>query len=180
MRRVLCDVTADASGRGRRPEACEAGRDDRLGICAAESARVGRRPLRDGRAEADCAVQQCVAHLRFTSCPTHLESTARTCRLVPPAERDSCRGGRAVACCYAAIGDKPRAIELLRDYASKVGEPLNQVNEMLLDEDLVSVREELRELRAEYKTDSGGGLFGLLPQNPLRSMADSVGVEWKD
>ena len=109
-----------------------------------------------------------------------MESTARTCRLVPPAERHSCRGGRAVACCYAAIGDKPRAIELLRDYASKVGEPLNQVNEMLLDEDLVSVREELRELRAEYKTDSGGGLFGLLPQNPLRSMADSVGVEWKD
>ena len=127
---------------------------------------------------------------------------------MPPAERDSCRGGRAVACCYAAIGDKPRAIELLRDYASKVGEPLNQVNEMLLDEDLVSVREELRELRAEYKaraalrtalevprttaltplppracvaqTDSGGGLFGMLPSNPLRSMADSVGVEWKD
>ena len=97
---------------------------------------------------------------------------------------------------------------MLRDYASKVGEPLNQVNEMLLDEDLVSVREELRELRAEYKaraalrtaveaprttaltplppracvaqTDSGGGLFGMLPSNPLRSMADSVGVEWKD
>lgn len=59
-----------------------------------------------------------------------------------------------IACCYAAMGDKLRAVELLRDYASKVGEPLNQVNEMLLDEDLVSVRDNLRELREEYKVRS--------------------------
>jgi hypothetical protein len=56
-----------------------------------------------------------------------------------------------IACCYAAMGDKPRAIELLRAYAARVGEPLNQVNEMLLDDDLVSLRAELRELREEYK-----------------------------
>ena len=56
-----------------------------------------------------------------------------------------------IACCYAAMGDKRAAIELLRTYASKVGEPLNQVNEMLLDEDLISVRDELRQLREEYK-----------------------------
>ena len=49
------------------------------------------------------------------------------------------------------MGDKRRAIELLRQYAARVGEPLNQVNEMLLDEDLISVRDELRELREEYK-----------------------------
>ena len=49
-----------------------------------------------------------------------------------------------------------RCLELLRDYAAKVGEPLNQVNEMLLDEDLVSVREELR-LREEYKARARRG-----------------------
>ena len=56
-----------------------------------------------------------------------------------------------MACCYAALGDKPRAIELLREYAARVGEPLNQVNEMLVDPDLESVRDELRVLRNEYK-----------------------------
>lgn len=83
-----------------------------------------------------------------------------------------------IACCYAAMGDKPRAIELLRAYAARVGEPLNQVNEMLLDDDLVSLRAELRELREEYKTDTKSGLFGM--RNPLRDMAAKVGVEWKD
>ena len=87
-----------------------------------------------------------------------------------------------IACCYAAMGDKPRAIELLSEYASKVGEPLNQVNEMLLDEDLVSVRDELRQLREEYKkTDSSPGLFGLPSlKNPLRDISETLGVEWKD
>ena len=84
-----------------------------------------------------------------------------------------------IACCYAAMGDKRQAIELLRAYAAKVGEPLNQVNEMLLDEDLVSVRDELRELREEYKSDNKPkGLFGLT--NPLREISDTLGVEWKD
>jgi len=87
-----------------------------------------------------------------------------------------------IACCFAAMGDKPRAIEILRAYAAQVGEPLNQVNEMLVDSDLVSIREELRALRDEYKTaDSKPGLFGLPGiRNPLRGIADSVGVEWKD
>ena len=84
-----------------------------------------------------------------------------------------------IACCYAAMGDKRQAIELLRAYAAKVGEPLNQVNEMLLDEDLVSVRDELRQLREEYKSDNKPkGLFGLT--NPLREISDTLGVEWKD
>jgi len=86
-----------------------------------------------------------------------------------------------IACCYAAMGDKLRAMELLRAYVSKVGEPLNQVNEMLLDDDLVSVRAELRELREEYKTDAKPGLFGLRGlKNPLRDLAEQAGVEWKD
>ena len=86
-----------------------------------------------------------------------------------------------IACCYAAMGDKPRAMELLRAYAAKVGEPLNQVNEMLVDSDLVAVRDELRALREEYKgSEGGGGLFGLSFKNPLKDAAESIGVEWKD
>ena len=86
-----------------------------------------------------------------------------------------------IACCYAAMGDKPRAMELLRAYAAKVGEPLNQVNEMLVDSDLVAVRDELRALREEYKgSEGGGGLFGLSFKNPLKGAAESIGVEWKD
>lgn len=89
-----------------------------------------------------------------------------------------------IACCYAAMGDKPRAIELLRAYAAKVGEPLNQVNEMLVDPDLIGVREELRALREEYKGkeggSGGGGLFGLSFKNPLKEAAETIGVEWKD
>ena len=86
-----------------------------------------------------------------------------------------------IACCFAAMGDKPRAIELLRQYAAKVGEPLNQVNEMLVDEDLVSIRDELRALREELKGDSKPGLFGMGGlKNPLREISDTLGVEWKD
>lgn len=96
-----------------------------------------------------------------------------------------------IACCYAAMGDKRRAMELLRSYTSKVGEPLNQVNEMLVDEDLISVRQELRELRDEYKRASGegGGAGGPLGNIPflkdipipsLKDAADKIGVEWKD
>jgi len=86
-----------------------------------------------------------------------------------------------MACCYAALGDKPRAIELLREYASRVGEPLNQVNEMLVDPDLASLRDELRVLRNEYKGESKPGLFGIGGlKNPLREISDTLGVEWKD
>ena len=45
-----------------------------------------------------------------------------------------------IACCYAKLGDAPRAMELLAEYVSQVGEPRNQINEMLVDDDLVSVR----------------------------------------
>ena len=71
-----------------------------------------------------------------------------------------------IACCYAAMGDKPRAVEVLRAYASQVGEPLNQVNEMLLDEDLVSVRDELRQLREEYKACAS---LTIKPTDPAES-----------
>jgi len=85
-----------------------------------------------------------------------------------------------IACCSAAMGDTPRAIELLRDYLSKVSEPLKQVNQMLVDDDLVALREDLRALREQYKAESGqsGGLFGF--KNPIKDMAESIGVEWKD
>ena len=83
-----------------------------------------------------------------------------------------------IACCYAAMGDTPRTMEILSAYVGQVcrgrgprcvrrrrqplatalglfppashaerpltllqvGEPLNQINEMLVDEDLISVR----------------------------------------
>ena len=79
------------------------------------------------------------------------------------------------------MGDRQRALEVLRAYLSMVGEPLNQVNEMLVDDDLASVRDELRAIRAELKTDSKPGLFGFAGiKNPLREAAESIGVEWKD
>ena len=55
---------------------------------------------------------------------------------------------------------------MLRAYASQVGEPLNQVNEMLLDEDLVSVRDELRQLREEYKACAS---LTIKPTDPAES-----------
>ena len=84
-----------------------------------------------------------------------------------------------IACCCAAMGDKPRAMELLRAYASKVGEPLNQVNEMLLDDDLVSVREDLRQLREEYKVRSAAHLNAdqpTLPSTPIATHSYSAPV----
>jgi len=87
-----------------------------------------------------------------------------------------------IACCSAAMGDTRRAIELLRDYLSKVSEPLKQVNQMLVDDDLVGLRDQLQVLRQEYKVGSQKpGLFGLPGlRNPLREAAESIGVEWKD
>jgi len=89
-----------------------------------------------------------------------------------------------IACCYAAMGDKPRCMEMLSSYASKVGEPLNQINEMLVDPDLINVRDELRSMRESYKNQgNGGGInlpFGISLKNPLKEAAESIGVEWKD
>ena len=86
-----------------------------------------------------------------------------------------------IACCYAAMGDKRKAVELLRVYVASVDRPLDQVNEMLVDQDLSMLRDELRVLRDELKTDSKPGLFGFAGiKNPLREIADSMGVEWKD
>merc|ERR1719387_460119 len=79
-----------------------------------------------------------------------------------------------IACCCAAMGDTLRAMEMLREYVAKVDQPLNQVNEMLVDPDLVNVREELQALREEYKSVAGGseGLFGLpFLKNPLKEIA---------
>ena len=85
-----------------------------------------------------------------------------------------------IACCYAAMGDKLRTMELLRLYTAKVGEPLNQVNEMLVDDDLIAVRDELRALREEYKQASGSGGGGFNLFGKLKEAANEIGVEWKD
>ena len=88
-----------------------------------------------------------------------------------------------IACCCAAMGDSARAVELLRAYLGKVDEPLNQINEMLVDDDLLSVRPQLRELReTTYRgTAPKKGLFGLPKfENPLKGIAEEIGVEWKD
>jgi len=66
-------------------------------------------------------------------------------------------------------------------YISKVDNPLNQVNEMLVDSDLASIRDSLREMRQELKgTAAKPGLFGLSFKNPIKEAAESIGVEWKD
>jgi len=87
-----------------------------------------------------------------------------------------------IACCNALLGDTPRALELLKDYLSKVSDPLNQVNLMLVDEDLIGLRSDLQAWREKYKTDSpqpgASGLRGL--GSSMRNLAESVGVEWKD
>merc|ERR1711924_27389 len=87
-----------------------------------------------------------------------------------------------IACCCAALGDKTRAVEILREYLAQVSEPLKQVNEMLVDADLVVLREELRVLREELKpANEAPGLFGIRGfKNPLREIAETVGVDWKD
>ena len=56
-----------------------------------------------------------------------------------------------IACCYAAMRDSGRAVDVLRAYLNQVSDPLNQVNEMLVDADLEPIRAELRELREEQK-----------------------------
>ena len=67
-----------------------------------------------------------------------------------------------------------------RLYTAKVGEPLNQVNEMLVDDDLIAVRDELRALREEYKQASGSGGGGFNLFGKLKEAANEIGVEWKD
>merc|ERR1711924_91718 len=67
-----------------------------------------------------------------------------------------------IACCCAALGDKTRAVEILRAYLGQVTKPLQQANEMLVDDDLLPLREELRALREEFKAESEKpGLFGI-------------------
>ena len=87
-----------------------------------------------------------------------------------------------IACCYAAMRDSGRAVDVLRAYLNQVSDPLNQVNEMLVDADLEPIRAELRELREEQKARGAPpGLFGLKGvTNPLRALADQVQVKWKD
>jgi hypothetical protein len=79
------------------------------------------------------------------------------------------------------MGDRQRALEMIWSYLSQVGEPLNQVNEMLIDDDLVAIRDELRELRQQYKQNDKPGFFGFGGvTNPIKAAAESIGVEWKD
>ena len=93
-----------------------------------------------------------------------------------------------IACCCAAMGDTGRTVDVLRGYLEAVAKPLQQLDEMLVDDDLKPVRAELSELRKEYAGRSAPpGLFGLknpltgVPlSNPLRAIAEEVGVEWKD
>ena len=88
-----------------------------------------------------------------------------------------------IACCHGARGDKPQAMEIVRTYLSQVREPLDQLNEMIADGDMVPIREELRGLREVMQRErqkGAGALFGFLPKLDMRELADKVGVEWKD
>lgn len=82
-----------------------------------------------------------------------------------------------IACCYVAMGDNIRAIGLLRNYAGSMQNPVNEINQMLVDDELVPLREELCELRKEYKKDDG--LFALPdPGRIWLDICDKLGVEW--
>ena len=61
-----------------------------------------------------------------------------------------------------------------------MSDPLNQVNEMLVDADLEPIRAELRELREEQKAARRRALRAEGRHQPLRALADQVQVEWKD
>jgi len=87
-----------------------------------------------------------------------------------------------IACCCAGMGDTARAIEMVRTYLGQVVEPMDSVNEMLVDDDLMPIREGLRALREEFKgKESTGGLFAPLNKlnDSMRAAAENIGVEWK-
>mmetsp|Transcript_30753 Transcript_30753/g.99478 ORF Transcript_30753/g.99478 Transcript_30753/m.99478 type:complete len:219 (-) Transcript_30753:344-1000(-) len=87
-----------------------------------------------------------------------------------------------IACCCAGMGDTTRALDMVRTYLGQVVEPLDAVNEMIVDDDLMPIRDKLRALREEYQgKQKGGGVFGPLNKlnESIRAAADSVGVEWK-
>jgi len=87
-----------------------------------------------------------------------------------------------IACCCAAMGDTGRTIDILRGYLDQVEKPVDQLDGMLRDVDFAPVRTQIRELREEYAAKGEApGLFGLRGlKNPLRGMAEEIGVEWKD
>merc|ERR1712232_1484554 len=86
-----------------------------------------------------------------------------------------------IGCCYSSLGDTRRATEILANYLRQVRRPLDQINEMIVDEDLAPVRDELLRMRGELRAKGKKpGLFGLPFGNPLRDIAAKVGVEWKD
>ena len=88
-----------------------------------------------------------------------------------------------IACCCAAMGDVGRTMDILRKYLEQVEQPVTQLDDILKDADFAPVREQVRELRNEYvKKTSSPGLFGnpFGIKNPIREVAESIGVEWKD
>jgi len=87
-----------------------------------------------------------------------------------------------IACCCAAMGDTAKALDIVRAYLNQVVEPVDAINEMILDDDLLPIRDGLRSLREDLKgQQKGGGMFGPLNKlnDAIRAAADSVGVEWK-
>ncbi len=85
-----------------------------------------------------------------------------------------------IACCCAAMGDADRAVEVLRGYLGQVIDPLDQLNEMLVDSDLECAREGLRVLREELKSSNKGGRSPFAAINDkIRQMAEGINVEWK-
>mmetsp|Transcript_44986 Transcript_44986/g.74881 ORF Transcript_44986/g.74881 Transcript_44986/m.74881 type:complete len:178 (-) Transcript_44986:148-681(-) len=56
-----------------------------------------------------------------------------------------------IACCFSTIGDTAKAMELLEDYSAKMDDPITKINEMVVDPDLVAIRDDLMVLRKSYK-----------------------------
>ena len=81
-----------------------------------------------------------------------------------------------IACCCAAMGDRPRAMGILRSYVSRIeaGDRLSEVDDMIAEPDLASVRSDLQTLRSEMKEElaqqQGRGFFG----TTIRDLADKV------
>jgi tetratricopeptide (TPR) repeat protein len=92
-----------------------------------------------------------------------------------------------IACVYVAMGDVPQALELLREYVDSVQEPVEAIDGMLKDEDLIPVRAEISAMRGEYeeieKQRDGPfriwSMFGRPLDKAVRKWADTVGVEIK-
>lgn len=66
-----------------------------------------------------------------------------------------------VALCWYGAGDTRRAVELLNEFCAQIEDPVNFINEMIVDPELADIQEDLVQMRAEFKVAKakGGDFF---------------------